>query len=57
MAPNAVASAKELVHQAAGTSLRQNLALEQEHFVNNLFHENAGEGIEAFLARRAAQFK
>jgi hypothetical protein len=37
--------------------LRQNLALEQEHFVNNLFHENAGEGIEAFLARRAAQFK
>jgi enoyl-CoA hydratase/carnithine racemase len=57
MAPNAVASAKELVHQAAGTSLRQNLALEQEHFVNNLFHENAGEGIDAFLARRAAQFK
>lgn len=57
MAPNAIASAKDLVHQAGGTSLRQQLALEQEHFVDNLFHENAGEGIEAFLARRAARFK
>lgn len=57
MAPNAIASAKELVHKAGGASLRENLALEQEHFVNNLFHDNGGEGIEAFLARRAPQFK
>jgi len=57
MAPNAVASDKELVHKAQTATLRQQLALEQEHFVNNLFHDNAGEGIDAFLARRAPQFK
>lgn len=57
MAPNALASAKELVHKAQGATLRQHLALERDHFVSNLFHDNGGEGIEAFLARRAPQFK
>lgn len=57
MAPNAVASAKDLVHRAQAAALRQHLTLERDHFVNNLFHDNGGEGIDAFFARRPPQFK
>ena len=57
MAPNAMASAKDLVHKAQAGALRQHLALERDHFVNNLFHDNGGEGIEAFFGRRPPQFK
>ncbi|MBT9459608.1 MAG: enoyl-CoA hydratase [Burkholderiaceae bacterium] len=57
MAPNAMASAKDLVHKAQAGALRQHLALERDHFVNNLFHDNGGEGIEAFFARRPPLFK
>jgi enoyl-CoA hydratase/carnithine racemase len=57
MAPNAVASAKELVNGAASRSLSEQLALERDHFVVNLLHPNGGEGIAAFLEKRAPRFR
>ncbi|WP_280150390.1 enoyl-CoA hydratase [Piscinibacter sp. XHJ-5] len=57
MAPNAIASAKELVQHAATAGLTQQLEAERNHFVENLLHPNAGEGIQAFLDKRPPQFK
>jgi enoyl-CoA hydratase/carnithine racemase len=57
MAPNAIASAKELVQHTATASLTQQLESERTHFVENLLHPNAGEGIQAFLDKRPPQFK
>ena len=56
MAPNAVASAKELMRDAEGSTLPTQLDREREHFVRNLFHPNAGEGLRAFLDKRAPRF-
>ncbi len=56
MPSNVLASAKELVHGAGGRSLAQQLAAERDHFVANLFHDNGGEGIRAFLEKRAPRF-
>jgi len=56
-APNAVASAKDLLHQALQRSLSEHLAMEQQHFIDNLFHENAGEGLAAFLGKRPPRFQ
>jgi enoyl-CoA hydratase/carnithine racemase len=56
MAPNAVASAKELIEQANGTTFSAQLAAERDHFLDNLFHVNGAEGIQAFLEKRAARF-
>lgn len=56
-APNALASVKELVNEAAGNSLNQQLALERDHFVKNLHHANAGIGIAAFLAKQTPRFE
>jgi enoyl-CoA hydratase/carnithine racemase len=56
MAPNAVASAKELMRDAEGSTLPAQLDREREHFVRNLFHPNAGEGLRAFLDKRAPRF-
>jgi enoyl-CoA hydratase/carnithine racemase len=57
MAPNALASAKELVQQAPANRLGQHLDAEAEHFVANLFHDNTAEGIGAFFEKRAARFR
>jgi enoyl-CoA hydratase/carnithine racemase len=57
MAPNAVASVKELVNAAPHRSLGEQLDAERDHFVRNLFHPNAGEGIDAFLAKREPRFR
>jgi enoyl-CoA hydratase/carnithine racemase len=51
-APNALASIKELCNDAETTSLHSQLAAERDHFVRNLHHANAGEGIQAFLEKR-----
>lgn len=51
-APNALASVKELVNDAAAAPLGQQLASERDHFVQNLHHANAGIGIQAFLAKQ-----
>ena len=57
MAPNALASVKDLVQQATGRTLREQMAAERDEFVANLFHDNGGEGLAAFLAKRAPDFR
>ena len=56
-APNALSSIKELINEAPVNTLSQQLASERDHFVRNLHHANAGEGIDAFLQKRAPQFR
>jgi enoyl-CoA hydratase/carnithine racemase len=56
-APNALASIKELVNDAPTVSLHHQLAQERNHFVRNLHHANAGEGIGAFLEKRPAHYR
>lgn len=56
-APNALASIKELANEAASAPLHTQLAAERDHFVRNLHHANAGEGIAAFLDKRPARYR
>ncbi|WOI44729.1 oxepin-CoA hydrolase, alternative type [Acidovorax sp. BLS4] len=56
-APNALASIKELISEAPQNTLTTQLAQERQHFVRNLQHPNAGEGISAFLEKRAARYQ
>lgn len=55
-APNALASIKELLNEAAQNTLGAQLALEREHFVRNLFHANVGIGIQAFLDKTTPKY-
>ena len=55
-APNALTSIKELLFDAPSVTLNQQLASEQRHFVANLHHANGGEGIAAFLEKRAPKY-
>jgi len=57
MAPNALASAKELVAHGRRQSLAQHLPMERDHFIENLFHRNGGEGLQAFVEKRAPNFR
>lgn len=57
MAPNAVASAKQLVNEARSRPLHEQLDAERGHFVANLFNANGEEGIQAFLEKRAPRFR
>ncbi|WP_281915540.1 oxepin-CoA hydrolase, alternative type [Caldimonas thermodepolymerans] len=57
LAPNALASSKELLNQWPGRSLPQQLDAERDCFVDNLLHPNAAEGIDAFLAKRAPGYR
>ncbi|MDW8335384.1 MAG: enoyl-CoA hydratase [Tepidimonas sp.] len=56
-APNALASIKTLLNDAADHSLARHLRDERDHFVRNLHHPNAGEGIQAFLDKRPPQYR
>ncbi len=56
-APNALASIKELLSEAPGQTLDAQLGAERDHFVRNLQHANAGEGIAAFLEKRAPRYQ
>ncbi|WP_028605551.1 oxepin-CoA hydrolase, alternative type [Ottowia thiooxydans] len=56
-APNALASAKELLNDAPNQTLPQQLAQERDHFVKNLHHANAGIGISAFLTKQKPQYE
>jgi phosphoenolpyruvate carboxylase len=54
---NALASIKELINAAPQNSLSEHMALEKQHFVNNLHHPNAGIGIAAFLDKQTPRYK
>ncbi|HRW73564.1 oxepin-CoA hydrolase, alternative type [Ottowia sp.] len=56
-APNALASAKELLGEARSHSLNQHLAMERDHFVRNLHHANGGIGIQAFLNKQVPRYE
>lgn len=56
LAPGALASVKELVYQWPPRGMREQMAAEAEHFLANLRHPNAREGIEAFLQKRPPEF-
>ncbi|WP_180683331.1 oxepin-CoA hydrolase, alternative type [Tepidicella baoligensis] len=56
-APNALASIKELVNDAAQQPLSAHLRQERDQFVRNLHHPNGGEGISAFLDKRPARYR
>ena len=57
MAPNAIVSGKELLAAAPDASLAAQLAAERDHFIANLFHANAAEGLRAFVEKRPARFE
>jgi enoyl-CoA hydratase/carnithine racemase len=56
LAPGAVASVKELVGQAGRRTLVEQLAAERDHLLANLFHADGGEGLRAFVEKRAPRF-
>ncbi|MDB5731509.1 MAG: Enoyl-CoA hydratase/isomerase [Variovorax sp.] len=55
-APNALASIKELLNEAATSTLSAQLPRERDQFVRNLHHANAGEGIAAFLSKQIPRY-
>ncbi|HEY1394277.1 MAG TPA: enoyl-CoA hydratase [Methylibium sp.] len=56
-APNALASGKELVNLCPSRDLAAQLDAERDHFVDNLFHDNAAEGLRAFFEKRPPRFR
>jgi enoyl-CoA hydratase/carnithine racemase len=56
-APNALASIKELLNEADGAPLTDQLNSERNHFVKNLHHANAGVGISAFLNKQTPRYE
>ncbi len=56
-AGNVLASVKELLQDAELHSLPAHLPAEREHFMRNLVHANAGEGMRAFLEKREPRFR
>lgn len=57
LAPNALASIKELINDASTSTLSQQMDSERNHFVRNLHHANGGEGIDAFLHKRTPRYR
>lgn len=55
-APNALASVKELMNEAATAPFDQHLLAERRHFVDNVHHANGGIGMQAFLARQTPRY-
>ena len=56
-APNVLASSKELLTEAPFNPLATQLDLERTHFLQNLYHPNAGTGISAFLEKHQPQYE
>ena len=57
LAPNALASIKDLINDAPAHTLSQHLDSEHNHFVRNLQHANSGEGMDAFLQKRPPRYR
>lgn len=57
MAPNALASAKELVSRGIHQTLTQHLATERDHLIENLLHANGAEGLAAAAEQRPPRFR
>ena len=55
-APNALQSIKELIEHSTQIPLSDQFALEQQHFVSNLFNENGEIGIRAFLDKTKPRY-
>jgi enoyl-CoA hydratase/carnithine racemase len=55
-APNALQSIKTLINEADGATLAAQLTRERDHFVRNLYHANAGKGIDSFLNKTRPDF-
>jgi len=47
---------KQLVYQARGRSRRDQLDAERENFIQSLYSPEGGEGIAAFLEKRAPDY-
>lgn len=56
-APNVLASIKDLINDAPVNTMSQQMDSERDHFVRNLHHANGGEGIDAFLQKRAPHYR
>jgi len=57
LAPNVLASIKDLINDAPTNTLNQQLDSERDYFVRNLHHANGGEGIDAYLQKRFPQYR
>jgi len=57
LSPNAVERIKSLVREAEGNALSRQLESEKLNFVESLYHEDALEGISAFLQKRKPVYK
>jgi enoyl-CoA hydratase/carnithine racemase len=56
-AKNSSASIKELINASANQDLIAHMHMERDHFVENLHHDNAGIGIDAFLNKQTPRYK
>ncbi len=50
--PHVLASIKELINDAPGRNLNQQLTAEKQHFLINLMHADAGQAIGRFLSKK-----
>lgn len=57
LSPNAVGRIKALVAEAPSNTLTQHFDAEKHSFVESLHHRDAGEGITAFLEKRAPRYR
>ena len=57
LSPNAVGRIKALVSEAQGNNLPTHFDAEKHAFVESLHHQDAQEGISAFLAKRAPVYR
>ncbi|MBU6493288.1 MAG: enoyl-CoA hydratase [Burkholderiales bacterium] len=57
LSPHALGRIKALIEAGPANTLRQQLELERDNFIEALHHRDGLEGISAFLEKRPAQYK